>query len=63
MVKISFVCPVFNKEKYLNEVLKSINNQKGEFEKEFIFINDGSSDNSFNYLSRKLKLGKIRKNF
>ena len=33
MVKISFVCPVFNKQKYLNEVLKSIKNQTGDFEK------------------------------
>ena len=42
MPKISFVCPIFNKEKYLPYVLNSIKKQEGDFEKEYIFINDGS---------------------
>ena len=62
MVKVSFVCPVFNKQKYLKDVINSIKNQKGEFDKEFIFINDGSTDLSLKYLkkfSKKLKKVKI----
>ena len=46
MVKISFVCPIFNKSEYLEEVLNSIKTQVGSFEKEYIFIDDGSHDSS-----------------
>ena len=46
MLKVSFVCPIFNKEKYLPAVLNALKNQKGHFKKEYIFVNDGSSDNS-----------------
>ena len=46
MLKVSFVCPIFNKEKYLPAVLDALKNQKGQFKKEYIFVNDGSSDNS-----------------
>ena len=53
MPKISFVCPIFNKEKYLPYVLDSIKKQKGEFEKEYIFINDGSKDASLDILKEK----------
>ena len=62
MVKVSFVCPVFNKQKYLKAVIDSIKNQKGEFDREFIFINDGSTDLSLEYLkkfTKKLKKVKI----
>ena len=55
MVKVSFVCPVFNKQKYLKDVINSIKNQKGEFDKEFIFINDGSTDLSLEYLKKFTK--------
>ena len=53
MTKISFVCPVFNKKKYLKLVLSSIKKQVGSFEKEYIFIDDGSSDGSLEYLKKK----------
>ena len=53
MTKISFVCPIFNKKKYLNLVLSSIKKQTGSFEKEYIFINDGSTDGSLEYLKNK----------
>ena len=55
MVKVSFVCPVFNKQKYLKNVINSIKNQKGEFDREFIFINDGSTDLSLQYLKKFTK--------
>ena len=50
MVKISFVCPIFNKSEYLEEVLNSIKTQVGSFDKEYIFIDDGSEDDSFERL-------------
>ena len=40
MVGVTFVVPVYNKAKYLKYVLKSIEKQQGEFEREYIFIND-----------------------
>ena len=60
MTKISFVCPIFNKKKYLKIVLSSIKKQVGSFEKEYIFIDDGSTDGSLDYLKKKLKNGKIQ---
>ena len=60
MTKISFICPVFNKEKYLPKVLESIKNQVGDFKKEYIFINDGSTDNSLKLLKEGTKNGKIQ---
>ena len=53
MTKISFVCPIFNKKKYLKIVLSSIKKQVGSFEKEYIFIDDGSTDGSLEYLKKK----------
>ena len=61
MVKVSFVCPVFNKEKYLPVVLNALKKQKGNFEKEFIFINDGSNDNSLECLKKFTKSWKNTK--
>ena len=43
MVKISYVCPIFNKQNYIKQVLSALKNQQGSFEREFIFINDGST--------------------
>ena len=55
MTSISFVIPVFNKEKYLKFVLDSLKNQKGIFKREFIFIDDGSTDNSLSFLRSQTK--------
>lgn len=46
--KFSFVMPIYNVEKYLDETVQSILNQTMDFEEncEIIFINDGSPDNS-----------------
>lgn len=52
MVKISFICPVYNKIKYLPHVIKSLKGQIGNFDKEYIFINDGSTDDSLNYIKK-----------
>ncbi|MDB5492276.1 MAG: putative Glycosyl transferase family 2-containing domain [Micavibrio sp.] len=45
-MSVSFVIPVYNKARYLGLVLNSIAAQKGNFEREFIFVDDGSTDNS-----------------
>ena len=50
MSSVSFVIPVFNKSLYLKYVVKSLKEQKGKFNKEFIFIDDGSSDDSYKKL-------------
>ena len=46
MSSVSFVVPVFNKSSYLKHVVNSISSQKGDFDKEYIFIDDGSTDDS-----------------
>ena len=50
MTSVSFVVPVYNKSLYLKHVVSSLKQQKGKFEKEFIFIDDGSSDDSYKKL-------------
>ena len=55
MTSVSFVIPVFNKAKYLKTVIKSLRHQTGNFHKEYIFINDGSTDNSLEILKREKK--------
>ena len=52
MVKVSFVCPIYNKSSYVDKVLRSIKKQKGSYEKEYIFINDGSEDSSLSKLKK-----------
>ena len=55
MVKVSFVCPIYNKSSYLDIVLRSIKQQNGTYEKEYIFINDGSEDSSLSKLKKITK--------
>ncbi len=43
---VSFVVTVFNKERYLEATLNSVLAQEGDFDKEFIVVDDGSSDRS-----------------
>ena len=47
--------PVFNKAKYLKTVIKSLRLQTGNFDKEYIFVNDGSTDNSLEILQKEIK--------
>ena len=64
MTSVSFIVPVFNKSSFLKYIIESIKNQKGNFEKEYIFIDDGSTDDSFqklNHLTKDLNNCKILK--
>ena len=55
MTSVSFIITVYNKSKYLKAVINSIRNQSGNFEKEYIFINDGSTDDSADILQKETK--------
>ena len=65
--KISIVIPVFNNEKYLNRLIRSIQKQKIK-EIEIIFVDDASTDNSFkiieNYknIDNRIKIFRNRQN-
>lgn len=43
---VTFIVTAYNKERYLEATLKSILAQDGDFEKEFIVVDDGSTDRS-----------------
>lgn len=55
MTSVSFVIPVYNKSEFLEYVLESLFKQNGEFKKEYIFIDDGSTDNSHDILKKMTK--------
>ena len=58
MSSVSYVIPVFNKSKFLKPVINSLKSQKGSL-KEYIFIDDGSTDQSYKILKRNKKFKKI----
>ncbi|WP_162497579.1 glycosyltransferase [Aureibaculum marinum] len=59
-IKLSFVIPLYNAEKYIEQCINSIINQSlKEEEFEIIIINDGSIDNS---LSKAIEISKNYKN-
>ncbi len=43
---ISYIITVYNKAAFIPYMLKSLKNQQGDFDREFIFIDDGSTDHS-----------------
>ena len=45
MIKVSIIIPVYNVEKYIEKCIKSLITQTLK-EIEFIFVNDGTPDNS-----------------
>jgi glycosyltransferase involved in cell wall biosynthesis len=49
---VSFVIPVFNKRRFLRQVIAGLAAQRGDFAREFIFIDDGSTDGSRDELER-----------
>jgi glycosyltransferase involved in cell wall biosynthesis len=56
MASISFVCPLFNKVAYLPGVIAALEQQAPSHDKQFIFIDDGSTDGSLD-LVRELTEG------
>lgn len=53
-MKISVVVPVYNTQAYLSRLIKSLKNQSyGNIE--LVFVNDGSTDNSLQILTKELK--------
>ena len=52
---MSYVITVYNKAPCIPELIKSLQNQSGNFEREYIFVNDGSTDNSLDVLRESCK--------
>lgn len=52
--KVSFIVTLYNKENYIHDTALSLINQYGEFKREFIFIDDNSTDNSITVLENTL---------
>jgi glycosyltransferase involved in cell wall biosynthesis len=53
---VSFIVPIYNKAPYLEGVLAAIRAQRGDFPREYVFVDDGSSDGSL-ALVRRLTAG------
>ncbi len=49
---VAFVVPVYNKARWLPRVLDRIAAQRGSFSREYIFVDDGSTDGSLSVLKR-----------
>ncbi len=52
-MEVSYIITVYNKEKYLKDVIQGIREQKGNFQSELIFIDDGSTDRSLEIISKE----------
>ncbi len=52
MLTITYLITVFNKEKYIAKVIESLKAITEDFRKEFIFIDDGSTDKSIELIKR-----------
>lgn len=53
-MKISYVYTLYNKEQCIAESLDSVFAQEGDFDKEIIIVNDGSTDKSYEIAKAKL---------
>ncbi len=51
-MKVSYIVTIYNKALYLPFVVHGIVNQEGTFEREFVFVDDGSTDGSMEVLNR-----------
>jgi len=50
MPRVSYVVTIYNKAPYLPYLVDGLANQNGDFEREHIFVNDGSTDDSLSVL-------------
>ena len=55
-MKISVIIPIYNEKDFIINVLKSVNNQKKEFDLEIIVVDDCSNDNSQEILKQNKNL-------
>jgi glycosyltransferase involved in cell wall biosynthesis len=49
---VSFIVPVYNKAPYLPAVLAAIRAQRGDFRRQYVFVDDGSTDESAALIER-----------
>lgn len=50
MSSVSFIVTVYNKRDFLPGVLQALAAQTGDFSREYVFVDDGSTDGSLDYL-------------
>ncbi len=68
-MKLSFVIPVFNESESIKQLYNEVVNQTKDYELELLFIDDGSSDNSYAIMGNlaendsRVKIIKFRNNF
>lgn len=55
MLTITYLVTVYNKAPYIARLIESLRQIEGDFNKEFIFVNDGSSDDSLNIIKSHTK--------
>lgn len=56
MIGVSFIVTVYNKRPYLTDVLAAVRGQRGDFAREYVIVDDGSTDGSLD-LMRDLTAG------
>ena len=63
-MRISVICPVYNEEKRVKEILKVL--KRSNFIEEIIFVDDGSEDKTFEILKRfqgkRIKVFRLKEN-
>jgi len=52
---VSYVIPVYNKRRFLPQVIAGLAAQRGDFAREFVFVDDGSTDGSGDEIARLTK--------
>lgn len=51
---VSYIITIYNKAPFLEKVIEALSKIKGNFHREFIFVNDGSTDNSLQILNKHI---------
>ena len=57
---VTIITPVFNGAKYIEETIYSVLNAKTNVRFEYIVIDDGSTDNTYNKINNFKKLKRIK---